>query len=269
MRRLALLILLFAALHSAAARADVGDLIAQGCARYDEALAAVPDDPVGARSLFAQAAAAFDQAGAESPAPSAELFRAAGNAHLLAGNHGPAVLAFRRALRLEPSNRRAAEGLAAARASINLDAPISRTRHWLEVVNLWPRYIPLWTMQATFALAWTAFWLAWLVARLRGRTPPLASLTTLGIVAAAAGLALFAHDRYDRHARDAVLMERAVGYNGPSADVYLPTFETALLPGLEGRLVESRGRWVQVELRSGVHTWLPASSVELVAPAAE
>lgn len=269
MMRFALLVLLLATMSPAAVRAETGDLIAQAAALYDEALAAVTNDPSGARSLFAQAAAAFDQAAAMSSAPSAELYRASGNAHLLAGAHGPAVLAFRRALRLDPSNRRAAEGLAAARASINLEVPLARTRHWLETVGLWPRYVPVWTMQTAFALDWAAFWLVWLISRMRRRTPPLASLTALGILAAASSAALLARDWQARYAHDVVLMDRAIGYNGPSADVYLPTFETALLPGLEGLLVETRGGWSQVQLRSGARTWLPASAVELVAPATE
>lgn len=268
MNRLALLILLLATGIPALARADV-DWIAQGSARYDEALAAVADDPTRARALFAQAAAAFDQAAAQAAAPSAELYRAAGNAHVLAGEHGPAVLAYRRALRLEPSNRRAVDGLTAARASINLEAPPSRSRHWLEVVNLWPGYLPVWAMQAMFCADWATFWFVWLIARVRHRPPPPTTLTVLGILAAASGSALLAHDWQDRHARDVVLMERTVGYNGPSADVYLPTFETALLPGLEAMLIENRGNWSQVELRTGARTWLPASTVERVVPRSE
>ncbi|KAA0216772.1 MAG: hypothetical protein DYG94_06085 [Leptolyngbya sp. PLA3] len=266
MNRLALLISLILAFGSAIARADRASLIEQGSQCYDEAVAAVTDDPTRARALFAEAAAAFDQAAAESPAPGAELYRAAGNAHLLAGAHGRAVLAFHRALRLDPSNRRAADGLAAARASINLEAPPSRLRHWLAVIDLWPRFVPVWMMLGVFASVWSCFWVVWLVARVRHRPAPVATLTTLGIVTAASGLSLLAHEWQQRHAREVVLMERAIGYNGPSADVYLPTFETPLLPGLEGLLIETRSGWSQVELRSGARTWVPESTVELVVP---
>lgn len=268
MRSLSLIVVLLAAFAASIACADA-DLISQGSARYDEALATVGDDPTRARALFAQAAAAFDQAADESPSPGVELYRASGNAHLLSGDHGHAVLAYRRALRLDPSNRRAADGLAAARASINLDAPPSHTRHWLDAVNLWPRYVPVWAMQAGFALAWATFWFVWLAARVRHRAPPLATLTMLGIVAAAGGSALLTARWHDRHTREVVLVERTIGYNGPGPEVYLPTFETALLPGLEGVLIETRGDWLQVELRTGARTWLPASAVELVRPAGE
>jgi len=248
------------------AHAGPEDSVARGAERYSEALEAFSDDPVLARSLFAEAAAAFERAISEGAPANAELYRALGNAYTLAGEPGRAILAYRRALLHAPFDRRSLDALEMARASIAIETPTSPSRHLLDVINIWPRYVPIWIMRWCFALAWAALWTVLLVVRLRQRPLPLAAVTALAVIIAATGVALGAKSIQDRNLHDVVILTTTTGYNGPSSEVYEPTFEQPLVSGIEARLIERRNQWAQIELRDGSRTWVPASTFEPVRP---
>src|SRR6516165_4265113 len=74
-------------------------------------------EPAEARGNFLRAAELYEQLrqrGASSPA----LLRNLGNAYLLAGDVPKAILAYRRGLRVAPSDRRLQEGLSWARSQV-------------------------------------------------------------------------------------------------------------------------------------------------------
>lgn len=242
------------------------DPIVTGSDRYAEAIELAKPDPIRSRSLFAESAAAFEAAIAASPSPSGELYRAAGNAHVLAGQTGRAVLAFRRALAADPSNTRAADGLKIARASLSVEAPDSTTTRFLDAINIWPRYVSVRIMQVVFVLTWAAVWSAVLVSRTLHRRPPPSTLVVVSIMALASGLALTAKWIDDRMAHDVVVLDPITAYNGPSEEVYEPTFESPLAAGMEAQLRETRGDWSQIELRNGTRTWVRSQAIESVRP---
>lgn len=270
MRRMLVFMLCFLlGFHAAVAdttwMADDG-LIERGAARYAEGLDSIKDDPIRARSLFAEAAAAFEQAADGSGVPNAELYRAIGNAQILAGNTGRAVLAFRRSLVADPSNDRAADGLKLARASLSVEASASNARRVLDVVNMWPQYVAPWIMKVVFAMSWGCFWLALLIARVHRQSAPPGTLAAVATLAIAAGVALAANAWDDAHERDVVVVAQTSGYNGPSSEVYEPTFEQPVPAGMEAALVETRDNWSQIELRNGSRTWVRRDAIELVSP---
>ncbi|GAB4385963.1 MAG: hypothetical protein Kow0022_13720 [Phycisphaerales bacterium] len=265
-RWLALTLVCMFGLQVALADAGIDELVERGAARYADGLEVIRTDPVLARSLFAEAAAAFERAAEQSGVLHAELERAIGNAHMLAGETGRAVLAFRRALLADPSNRRAADGLRLARASLAVEVPETNGRRVLEVINMWPRYVAPWIMKLIFALSWACLWLGLLIARWRGRHAATGTLASLAILAAASGVALAAGVWESSHDRDVVVITTTDGYNGPSSDVYPPTFDQPVPAGTEAILVETRRQWSQIELRNGTRTWVRHDAVEPVRP---
>lgn len=85
-------------------------------------------------------------------------------------------------------------------------------------------------------------------------------------MALASGLALTAKWIDDRMAHDVVVLDPITAYNGPSEEVYEPTFESPLAAGMEAQLRETRGDWSQIELRNGTRTWVRSQAIESVRP---
>jgi hypothetical protein len=220
-------------------------------------------DPQAAWPLFREAAglyAELHRRGASNPA----LFRNEGNAWLLGGDLSRAILAYRRGLRLDPTDRDLRDALEYARGQVNHATtggfgrpPRDDRPPWLPRVGLatWSFYLLL-TLYAISCVLLTR----WLMTR-RPRLLSL-GLAVLLVTAAAATLLTLTtawENRGNEHAlvvvaRDGVLLRKG---NGPD---YPPRSEAPLNRGVEARLLYRRGGWLQVELAGGEVGWLPASA---------
>ncbi len=193
----------------------------------------------------------------------------AGNSAMLGGDVGHAVVSFRRAERLEPSNAGVKQSLEAARKAVGVavgkPAGVVDGPRIVGVVNLWRHVVP---RGAVAGVAWIAYLVAWGCAAagamgLRGR------LKLMGVVAglvAVVGAGLLGVDEWERSRVVAavVVQSGVVGLNGPAAGVYEATFQSPLSPGVECVVVEVRGAWSRVRLGDGTMTWVPSGSLELV-----
>lgn len=200
---------------------------------------------------------------------SSELFQALGNAHLAAGRYGPAVLAYRRGLRLAPHDAALSNNLRYARAEAGLpelDLPASRPERW------WNRAA---AGLGTAGAAWLAlifFWLAvggatvWF---LRRRTmderlrfallPAAAFCLVLSLL-----FHLLGQSRLDR-----LTDERAAVLVAPAAELRVApspsaTLEANLRGGYDLYLLDENGEYLKVSLDDGRQGWLPAEAVERV-----
>lgn len=227
---------------------------------YEEALAAAKDDPIKARSLFADAAAAFDAIEAQQPVIAA-FYRAQGNAHFFAGQVGKAVLAYRRGLALEPANERLLDALRIARASVSsVESPSTHTTI-VSILTKWRQYLPETVVGGVFAAAWIVLWFALIRARTLRQRPRLLVVASAAIVSLVAGTALGANWWQQMDHNPVVLIADADARNGPSNTIYDPTFETPLSQGIEAEAGEHRLGWVQLTLKSGAQTWVPENTV--------
>lgn len=191
----------------------------------------------------------------------------AGNAYLLGGDVGRAVLSFRRADLLRPHDPAVRAGLADARAQVQVSIPQSRRSRLTDIALAWRPHVPRATV---FGVALALYVGAWIVAIVRSLTRGSVP-GWIGVVCAIAAGAIGAsivldHRVNDGRAAGVVIAEGITARNGPSAAVYLPTFTTPLRPGVELQILEHRDGWYHVRLADSRQTWLPEHAVETVEP---
>jgi hypothetical protein len=247
-------------------QASPSELLAAAEARFDLAVQRFKDEKVLTPALFREAAMAYD-AILDGGVVNARLLLNAGNAWLLAGDTGRAVLAYRRAERLKPVDLTVQKSLAHARAQVGLALAPSAGYRLSSALMAWRGWIPRsWIL--TGALG--AYALLWTMAA--ARFTPWSRLSRPGLAwvcAGAAGLCtlmLWADRRASSGSRDGVIVAPAGAdaRNGPSSGVYDPSFDQPLAPGVEVKVLEERLGWVRVLLIDGRETWVEARAIERV-----
>jgi tetratricopeptide (TPR) repeat protein len=219
----------------------------------DERLAAFRQ----ARRLFADVATA----GSHSP----ELYTNLGNAALLSEDLGQAVLAYRRALLLDPNHPRALQNLDHARSLLPSWVPRPDPPGLLDSFFFWHHTLPA---SARGLLAASCFAAASLLvaASIRWDQSSLrtaALLPTLVWIGLAGSVAI---DAVRSDSRAAVLTaSEAVARSADSA-LSPAAFPEPLPGGTEVEITESRAPWLRIRLANGRGAWLPESSVTPVAP---
>jgi hypothetical protein len=216
-------------------------------------------DASGRKAAFARAATALGEAARTHP-DRPELLADWGNAALAAGDAGTAVLAYRRALALDPGNTRARHNLAWLRGRLPAHLQPSASAGATDTLLFFHR----WTRARRLVFGAAAFALAVLLVvpwRRARRRAGMFALAGLALVVWAAMLASVLLE--DRHTDDAVVMDAVVLRAADSAGA--PAAFTEPLPrGLEVTILERREAWTRVALPSGSSGWVPDGAVERV-----
>lgn len=259
----ALIALIALTLLAPAARAD--DPAARGFELLDKAVALRQADPDQSAQFASDAAAMLRTGTSDGPPFNPQLQRALGNAALLAGDTGHAVLAYRRAVLADPTDTLAVASLTHARTQVAATLPGESASQWRRIerivrANL-PRAALFWSAVALACLAcWT------LAARLAGLLPrtvvvPAATALCLSVLPAAALTADHLADR----AADAVVLTPTTPRTGPDNEVYPPSTESPVPAGAEVTILETRDAWSRCALGS-TEGWLPSTALERVRP---
>jgi tetratricopeptide (TPR) repeat protein len=260
-----------AALAAAAAEpaaTGAADLFSRGNAAFDEARAHAaerPADGEGISRRYRSAAELFIAAW-KAGAASTEVFTNAANAYHFAGARGEAVLFYRRALAVDPTNRRAREALEHIRSGLPIrrevgDAGASIARSlffWHDGLGFRMRRAAFF---AVYALAFAAF-----AVSLWRRRP----FRTLGVLLLVAGLALLGSLLTDAAGGslrdDAVVLVEVEGREG-DGPMYSRSHSKPFPPGTEVRILEARRPaaggepWLHVRLLDGSESFVPAGTV--------
>jgi len=271
----------------------------EGLARFDEAVRFSAERPTArdeARRLFRAAAQSFEDA-FRAGAVTVEVLTNAGNARYFAQDLGEAVLHYRRALALDPSNERSQSALSSIRETLPTAKRSSGTASLIESLFFWhdPRYFTARQIvfYALFPAAWIFFtvellrsrwrsarWLlvlafpiapiAWALSYLFGLRKPYAVTGTLCLLPALGALgSIVIEARDDPLGRAAVVLVEVRGRNG-DGEAYQPSHSSPFPPGTEIEIRERRrssdGEWLDVRLRDGSSSWVPARAVEAVLP---
>lgn len=194
-----------------------------------------------------------------------DLYVDAGNAYLLGGDIGRAVLSFRRADLLRPHDPAVRAGLADARDQVQVVVSKSRRARFIDVLLAWRPHVP---RPVVLVACLSLYGLAWVLGIARavssGRVPGWAGAGS-ALVSGVLMLALVVDHRVnDGTSSGVVIAEGITARNGPSSAVYQPTFTTPLRPGVELSILEHRDAWYHVRLADGRQTWLPEHAVEPV-----
>lgn len=245
-----------------AARAEGGSeaLVAEAVAAYGQALEAA-DRGVRLES-FRRAERLFAKLG-EDGAYNADLYTNLGNAALQAERAGQAVLAYRRALHLDPSHPRALQNLDHARALLPGWLPRPEPAGLLDSFFFWHRTLSRANRGLVAALCFAAAGLL-VAGGIRFSAP---GLRNAALLPALAWLALMASLVLDGAAADrdeAVVTAESTARSADSA--LAPAALGEPLPaGAEVRILEARSPWLRVRLANGRDVWVSEADVAYVA----
>jgi len=237
--------------------------IEQAIERYAQAMEIdVRDERI---ALFAESERLF-AAAAEAGIRSADLEANLGNAALQAEHLGRAVLAYRRALWIDPGHVRARRNLDHARALLPEAIPRPGEGGLTDTFFFWHDRLSGEGIQiaaaACFALAAALFALT-----LLRRVPGLRVVAGGLFVAWGVLIVSIAVDP-DGDGREAGVVTVPDAIARAADSINAPRrFSEPLPAGTELRILEDRGDWIQIELWNGRSAWLAASTVtRVVAP---
>lgn len=213
------------------------------------------DDPDAARKQFRLAATCFEELyrrGARNPT----LYRNLGSSYLLADDLPHAILAYRRGLQLAPGDRELNTGLRAARGRVNYPNGSRLGRQLADAGSRWAAGVTGDWLIGGAAILYAAACVGvtrWLMTR-RGAllATAVVALVGAGLLTALAvrGLSGKSEGPLVVIADNDVLLRRGDSLSYP------PRFETPLNRGVEGHLLTTRGKWVQIELAGGEVGWV-------------
>jgi tetratricopeptide (TPR) repeat protein len=253
----ATMIILLTAL-CASAQGDTQDLLQQGIDAYRQGLDARQQDL--RLSQFRRAYQLFHQAAQQDGSVHADLYVNMGNAALLSAQRGEAILAYRRALAIDPGHARARQNLEHARAQMPAWVPRPAAQTLLDTLFGWGRML---SPGGRLRLAALCFTLAALLLALSIRYR-WAAVRTFALLPLAAWLALIAAALWAHFASEksveAVLLSDQVAHAADSANA--PTrFAEPLPAGTEVRVLTQRDGFSYVRLADDRDAWVRSSSL--------
>jgi len=212
---------------------------------------------------FRRAERLFAKVMEEQGIKNADLLANLGNAALQSGQTGQAILAYRRALVLDPRHPRALGNLRHARGLLPDWVPRPKGQSLLDTFFFWHRSLSrsARSLAASMAFAMASMLLAafvcWRWAWCRNMVL-LAGLVWLGLV----GVPLWTPD----HGNDAVVAAGETEARAADSAGAPARFAEPLPGGTEVRIVETRGNWANISLADGRTGWVRSSSVTRIEP---
>ncbi len=211
---------------------------------------------------FARAEQLFTQAASVVPA-NAELFTNTGTAALRAERIGPAVLAFRKALLVDPDHERAQKNLLHTRQLLPAWVPRPRQDSVLDSFFFWHRSLS--SAERLGAGAWCFAFAALLLAvsllwqnRFCRWLSVITTFVWMGMTVSVAWESLRPGNQLG-----VVIAEETPARASDSTNAPL-RYAQALPGGTEVEIVEHRGRWMHIQFANGHDAWVAASSIGLV-----
>jgi tetratricopeptide (TPR) repeat protein len=241
---------------AADAQRDPEALVSEAVAAYGEALGAADR---GVRlEAFRRAERLFAKLG-EDGAHNADLYTNLGNAALQAERPGQAVLAYRRALRLDPSHSRALQNLEHARALLPAWLPRPEPAGLLDSFFFWHRTLSRADRALVAALCFAAAGLL-AAASIRFAAP---ALRNAALLPALAWLALIGSLVLDDASaqRDAAVVTAESTARAADSALAPAALGEPLPAGAEVRVLETRSPWLRVRLANGRDVWVSEADV--------
>jgi len=223
------------------------------------------DDAVARRQYYSEAILCYEKLIEQGKIVNGKLFYNLASAYLLNGDVGRAVLHFRNAEKLDPSDPDIRKNLAYARSQRLDEIETAPRRKVMERLFFWHYDF---SMRSKFTAACIAFGVLCLAAVLRIWRPSVRWATAAGVVAAVAALGLGLSVVIQRHTdmtrRFGVIVADTVEARQGDGAGYPLSFKEPLHAGTEFDLLERRPGWWYVRVTDGSDTWIPDDSAELV-----
>ncbi len=224
------------------------------------------NDPEAARALYRRAVLRYERLTAEFGIHNGKLYYNLGNAYFQMDDIGRAILNYRRAQRLNPSDPNVSRNLAFARTRRYDKFEDAQKTQVLRTLLFWRFDLAPVTRLAISTAASALFWGA-MILRLHRRIPIPAGMTAgLGLITALfLGSILYDAAIGEKQRHGVVVAPDVVARKG-DGETYDPSFTDPLHAGAEVQLIEQRPDWHQVELPDGRRCWLPARAIEWIDP---
>ena len=233
-------------------------------AAFERSMELQDSDRAGARAARAEAIAGWS-ALVDSGIENHLLHLNIANAYALSGDHARAIVHYKRAERLDPTDARIDRGLAFSRSRVQTQVDASGSERVAGALLWWRGYLPRSILVGVFVVAWLALWAFLFVRAIGSRRFGFKPAVAMAVVAVLAGAALtLEHVVYEVQDSGVVVSGGAIGFNGPDRRVYEPTFTSPLGAGVEFRVIERRDGWLRVMLRDGRETWIESAQAELI-----
>ena len=236
-------------------------MVTEAVDAYQTAMnAAEPDQRIEG---FSTAYRLFAQAIETGETNNADLYTNLGNSALQAQRLGPAILAYRRALAIEPGHARAAKNLAHARSLLPNWVPTPDHHTLVDTFLFWTRMFSIPSQAVAASVFFAAASMLFAVAiRWKRRWAANLGIVPLVIWAAMTASMLW-HVSRTGDVDVVVVAHEAVGRSA-DASGSPPRFAEPLPSGTEAQLIEQRNGWAHVRLANGREAWLRRATLEPV-----
>ncbi len=251
--------------NETSAPADAAALFAEAQTAFDRGLDERAKDSPRAAASFEHAASTWQRIIDEQGIHNGRLLYNIGNAHLLAGELGPAILSYRRAEQYIGGDRHLVSNLQQARRRVTTHIEPKASSRVREDLLFWHDDWSTRTRLLLLVVFSGIMWL-WALARLgrSRRAWPRWPVWTAGVVAVALVVSLTVEQLGIDRQPQGVVMRDVTGRLGPSEIGYEPSFTEPLAEGVEFSVIEDRRDWLLARLVDGRETWLPRQAVTLV-----
>lgn len=261
-----LTILFFSMLGSSATGDELQTQLQEALARLDEGKSLLEQHDEQSAAAFAEAGAMLEAVIDTYQIETPGIYHALGNAYMLKGDIGHAVLAYRKGLQLDPTSLALKESLAFARSQVTISVEPDLTNRVWSALLVWRGHVPRAMIWIGFIALFTLGWLM-MSARILGLVSSRAC--SLGIWAVLlslvpAGLLGIEWARNQGSAGVVITGSHVIARTGPDDTIYDPVYTSGIEPGIEARLIESRDGWDRIALADGSECWVPDSSLERV-----
>lgn len=260
-----LLIAFLAALIPAAAQSPTA-VFDEANTFFRQANQVQTNDPQAARALYQRAALRYERLVDEFEIRNGKLYYNLGNTYFQMDEIGRAILNYRRAQRLAPSDPNISRNLAFARTRRYDKFEDAQETQILRTLLFWHFDFSPTTRLTIFSVVSALFWGAMLLRPYLRSAAPTGVTAGLGIATALfLGSILYDAAIGEKQRHGVVIAPDVIARKG-DGETYEPSFTDPLHAGAEVRLVEQRSDWRQVELPDGRRCWLPARDIEWINP---
>ncbi len=243
-------------------------LLMEATQYFDQANQAASSDPTAAKELYGKSILRFERLTHEGGIENGKLFYNMGNAYLLTGDIGRAILNYRHALLLIPNDVNLRQNLDYARSQCRDRIEEPQRKVVLKTLFFWHYDLPLSARMTLFLLCNALLWggaAAHLFFHKKGLRWTIATSAVLALLL---GGSVITDSYVKAHDHAGVLLQDEVVARKGNGENYGPSFQEPLHAGTEFNLLESRGDWYYAELFDGRQCWIPAKAAELVQPGA-